>query len=376
MISMSKIAILTLPFNNNYGGLLQSYALQRYLSDRGHEVMVIKNHLSNIEENHLKFRIKKFIKIIVGKEKRDNKRLKTISKNMNQFVTDNMNCTKPIYNEKALQLLEEYNFDTYIVGSDQVWRFDYTGSDFAKYFFSFLKSDTIKRISFAASFGIDNWTKNESETKVISSLLSKFDAISVREKSGVSLCQDYLDVTPNHLLDPVFLLDRKDFQELINKKEGQKDFSHENGLLVYMLDITADKRKVITLLSDTIKQKPFIVGVKQENKGKFNQEMVYPPVSDWIEGFVKAKYVLTDSFHGCAFAILFNKPFIVYGNSSRGMTRFESLLNSFNLESRFISNSKELSKELITKKICFDNIKEVICNYRKDVSVFFNSVNI
>lgn len=373
---MSKIAILTLPFNNNYGGLLQSYALQKYLIGRGHEVMVIKNLQSNIEGVNIKLRIKKIIKIIIGKEKRHNERMKTISKNMAEFVTDNMNCTKPIYEEKDLQLLEEYNFDTYIVGSDQVWRFDYTGNDFSKYFFSFIKNDDVQRISFAASFGIDYWTKNESETKVIATLLNKFNAISVREKSGVSLCKDNLGITPQHLLDPVFLLDIKDYQKLIHNKEEPKKSLNEDGLLVYILDLNEDKKKVINLISDTIKQKPFSVGVQQENKGKFNQEMVYPPVSDWIEGFVNAKYILTDSFHGCAFAILFNKPFIVYGNPSRGITRFKSLLDSFNLESRFISNSKDLSNELITDNICFDKTKEVISQYRKDTSAFFEGVDI
>lgn len=373
---MSKIAILTLPFNNNYGGLLQSYALQRYLIGRGHEVMVITNLQSNIDEVNLKLRIKKIIKIIIGKEKRDNERMKTISKNMAEFVTDNMNFTKPMYEEKDLQLLEEYNFDTYIVGSDQVWRFDYTGNDFSKYFFNFLKSDSIKRISFAASFGIDNWTKNESETKVLATLLNKFNAISVREKSGVSLCKDNLGITPKHLLDPVFLLDIKDYQKLIHNKENPKKSFNENGLLVYMLDLNEDKKKVINLISNTIKEEPFSVGVQQENKGKFNQEMVYPPVSDWIEGFIKAKYILTDSFHGCAFAILFNKPFIVYGNASRGMTRFKSLLDSFNLESRFISNSEDLSNELITEKIYFDNTNEIIFQYKKNTNAFFEGVNI
>ena len=143
-----------------------------------------------------------------------------------------------------------------------------------------------------------------------------------------------------------------------------------------MLDLNEDKKNVINQISDTIKEYPFRVGVRQENKGKFNQEMVYPPVSDWIGGFLNAKYIITDSFHGCAFAILFNKPFIVYGNNSRGMTRFESLLDSFDLKSRFISNSRDLNKELITEEICFDKTKEVISKYRKDVNVFFNNVNI
>lgn len=371
-----KIAILTLPFNNNYGGLLQSYALQKYLISRGHEVMIIKNFLSDVGEINLKSRVKKILKVVIGKENRDNERMKNISKNMSQFVTDNMNCTTSIYNKKDLQLLEEYNFDTYIVGSDQVWRFDYTGNDFGKYFFDFIKNDTVNRISFAASFGIDNWSKNEYESKVISKLLNKFNAISVREKSGVSLCKDNLGLTPKHLLDPVFLLNIDDYEKLIHSKEVKKTSSDENGLLVYMLDIDDDKKKVINQISDTIKEVPFRVGLRQENEGKFNQEMVYPPVSNWIGGFLNAKYIITDSFHGCAFAILFNKPFIVYGNNSRGMTRFESLLDSFDLKSRFISNSRDLSKELINKEICFDKTKEVISKYKNDVNVFLNNVNI
>lgn len=372
---MKKIAILTLPFNNNYGGLLQSYALQKYLAGRGHEVILISNVQSSLDKINLKFKIKNFIKIIIGKKAKDNERMRKISKNMLQFVNDNMSCTQPIYNEKDLFLLEKYNFDAYIVGSDQVWRFDYTGNDFGKYFFNFIKSDKVKRISFAASFGIDKWTKNEYDTKYLSSLIHKFQAISVREKSGVSLCNDNLGVTATHLLDPVFLLPINDYQKLIPKKEKTIDSLNDNGLLVYMLDYDEDKKKAVELISQTIKQKPFRVGVKQLNRGKFNQDMIYPSVSEWIDGFLKAKYIITDSFHGCVFAILFNKPFIVYGNNSRGLTRFDSLLETFNLKSRFITNSLELRQEVITENICFDKTNEIISQYRKDANTFFEKVN-
>lgn len=371
-----KIGILTLPFNNNYGGLLQSYALQKFLINRGHEVVVISNHLKDNEATDLIVRFKKTLKTITGKQRRDEKRMKIKSQNMTQFVVDQMNCTEPIQIDHDFELLKAYNFDAYVVGSDQVWRFDYTGKNYAHYFLNFVDDHKAIKISFSASFGIDKWIKNESETRIISTLLNKFQAISVRENSGIKLCEDHLGITPKHLLDPIFLLDLEEYKKLITKHLHEKPTSHGKGLLVYMLDIDEDKKKAINVISETIKEEVFHVGLLQEYKGMVKKNSTYPPVSDWIAGFVTAKYILTDSFHGCAFAILFNKPFIVYGNPSRGMTRFNSLLDSFHLTSRLITHSNDLNKELITQMHCSIDTKEVINKYKNEVEHFLKAVSI
>lgn len=367
---MSKIAVLTLPFNNNYGGLLQSYALQEFLRRRGHDVMVIKMSII-IPDRSMKGVLKNFIKVIIGKKIRDKRILEKVSKNMVQFMNNNMNCTLEINDKKDFLLLNDYNYDTYVVGSDQVWRFDYTKDRFLNYFFDFVKNDKIKRISFAASFGIDKWAKNEKETLIISSLLKKFQAISVREKSGVELCKNNLGITPTHLLDPVFLLNMKDYQELINTKTKQNNSDDDGDLLVYMLDYTEDKHKAVEIISKATNYSPFRVGINPKNKN-----IIYPPVSEWIDGFMKAKYIITDSFHGCVFAILFHKPFIVYGNNSRGLTRFDSLLETFNLKSRFITNSLELKIEMIKEDINFNEINEIIIKKRNEADLFLAGVEL
>jgi hypothetical protein len=366
---MSKIAILTLPFNNNYGGLLQSYALQFFLKNRSHDVLLI-NISDETSPNSIIGYLKYILKIIVGKRFRDKKRLNHISKNMVQFVNDNMNCTVRVNNLRDFEKLKSYHFDSYIVGSDQVWRFEYTRDRFAAYFLDFVSENNVSKLAFAASFGVDEWTIDNKVTEKLSKLLKEFKGVSVREKSGIQLCEDYLGVTPLHLLDPIFLLDKRDYEKLIRKNQNQDLTSKKNGLLVYMLDLNADKLKAIELLSNELILSPFFAGLNPEKGRSIKTNSAYPPVSEWLENFMNAKYIITDSFHGCAFAILFNKPFLVYGNNARGMTRFESILETFNLKSRLIKSSSEITDSILNEKINFTYTDEIIRENRLEASYF------
>lgn len=365
---MSKIAILTLPFNNNYGGLLQSYALQFFLSKRGHDVTVI-NISVQIPDKSIIGLSKRIIKFLIGIEFRNNKMVKAQSKNMHQFINDNFQLTHIIKNKKDFFALNNLDFDTYIVGSDQVWRFDYTKSRYLNYFLDFVTNTNIKKVAFAASFGIDQWKKNKNDTSKISSLLKKFHSVSVREKSGIELCKKYLNSTPVHLLDPVFLLSPNDFCTSIINPQIKQVKKNKSCLLVYLLDCSEDKLKTVEVIAEKLNLKPIIAGKDICNPNS-SQPGVYPPVSEWIDGFQNAEFVLTDSFHGCVFSILFNKQFIAYGNNERGITRFNSLFETFQIESRLIMHSSELIDQVIDQKINFQIINKAI-EKNKLESIFF-----
>lgn len=341
-----KIAILTLPLHGNYGGNLQCYALCKVLQSMGHEVKNI-NIQSKISLPWYKMPFsysKRLIQKIFFKKKGSifyEKKLHEIYK-QNQtardFINKHIPLTKEYNNKKSLRNFDEKEFDVYIVGSDQVWRNAYVYPSIETYFFDFLKSENIKKIAYAASFGTDIGEFTGKQLKKCGKLLQRFDAVSVREQSAIELINSYgWNCEAQHLLDPTFLLEKEDYLNLMDKNKIN-EFS-ENNLFYYVLDMNPDKQFIIDNLVKKEKLNAFTVN-RLSTKGENN---LLPPVEKWLRGFFEAKMVFTDSFHGCVFSIIFNKPFIAYGNIDRGMTRFNSLFTLFDIKDRLIFSSKEFN---------------------------------
>lgn len=341
-----KIGIFTQPLKNNYGGLLQAFALQKVLNNMGHEVWTVdkpfkdfKNHkrlLSFLKRAAKRYILQKPVVLRIWPTKKEQK---IISQHTNRFISENINLTKEIDSDIKIKLLEEYNFDAYIVGSDQVWRPRYS-PNLPNYFLDFLGSDsTVKRIAYAASFGVDTWEFNKEQTHMANSLIRKFDTISVREMSAIELCQKYLNTNPTHALDPTLLLSKEDY---INHFDLNNQTESKGDLFVYVLDDSTYKDNLINEMASELKLIPF----KIKPEKKFQDvgpsrihETLFPPVEKWLRSFLDAKYVITDSFHGTAFSILFNKPFISIGNKERGLSRFQSILNQLELKERLITEN-------------------------------------
>lgn len=244
-----KIGILTLPFNNNYGGLLQCYALQKFLKEEGHEVYVIKHHIS--KPKTFASKINDAIKIITGKKRKYKKQIAS----MQQFEKQYFQETHPICSTEEYKSLKKYNFDALIVGSDQVWRFQYTKENFSEYFFNFAKGWNIKRFAFAASFGVDTWDLKASDTKKLQDLCKIFNKISVRELTGIKLCKENLHCDAIHLLDPTFLLSPDEYRLLYDNK-----ILKDNTLAVYLLDISPSKMDAVKKISQQMQLNPNYIG--------------------------------------------------------------------------------------------------------------------
>ena len=361
-----KIAILTQPLHNNYGGLLQAFALQAYLKKLGYDAitidfqfrkpsikMVLRGLLSNLYRKIIKKEDVKYYLPISDQE------LAKIGVHTNQFRHNYITTTHRLTSQEQFHELEKYNFDAYVVGSDQVWRPIYS-PDITAFFFKFLKNNNVKRFSYAASFGTDNCNEYTAEQiDEISKLAKKFDAISVREDSGVKLCKENFDVDAKHVIDPTLLLDKSDYERLVT----QANLPGSDGTLMsYVLDKNPSKQAIIQKVADELSLKPFTV--MQEDNG------VYPEVEKWIKGFMDAQYVVTDSFHGVVFSIIFNKPFVAIGNVSRGLARFESLLKMFDLDERIVFDVNQLSIDLINKKIDYEKINLSKVSFQKEAKSF------
>ncbi|WP_283126140.1 polysaccharide pyruvyl transferase family protein [Providencia stuartii] len=361
-----KIGILTQPLHNNYGGLLQAYALQCFLAKQGHDVFTIDfskiskprfGGIKGIVKNSVKkYVLKHDIKSVLPLKEEEKRK---ISQHTNRFISENIRRTQSITNLGEFSFLEPYNFDAFIVGSDQVWRPSYSPG-MPAFFLDFLLDDKkTKRIAYAASFGVDHcdeYTKDELTS--YSCLAKLFDAIGVREDSAIELCDKYFGVKATHVLDPTFLLDKDDYVTLINKDKTQPI---NGNLMVYILDPQEEKSKIIKKIEKSY-------NLTSYNFMENNTLGIYQPVTQWLRGFMDSEFVVTDSFHGVVFSIIFNKPFIAIGNSSRGLTRFISLLKLFNLESQLISSVDELRKA--SKKIDMDAVKKIKKN-NKDISTEF-----
>lgn len=353
-----KIAILTLPLHSNYGGIIQNYALQTVLKRMGHEVYTIDcdKSVTVYQDNNFRYKVKKKLQSIRSLYTNTIKRFELIS-----FIRNNINTTsKSIYKINHVDDLNIF-FDSVIVGSDQVWRPSYVNPNLETYFLSFIKNPSIKRIAYAVSFGTD--VKEFSKDKIISckKYFELFKAVSVREKSGLSLIDEYNWKCKNEpvlCLDPTLLLSKEEYQDLFDYH-----LSKGKNLFCYILDKTKDKERLINQISMDTKLKVHILT---------SHDRFYS-LKKWIRAFCDAEYVFTDSFHGCVFSIIFNKPFIAYGNKARGISRFQSLLELFNLQNRLICSIDKYSPELLEYNFDWKTINEKKELYKEESLIFLKN---
>lgn len=365
-----KIGILTHELHNNYGGTLQNYALQQVLKKLGHEPVTMdyqsmppakQKVRSIIKRTILKYIFQKKIRIFVHPSK---EQARQISQHTRGFVDKYICTTSRVYLNQIATFKND--FDAVIVGSDQVWRPYYLHENIDE---MFLKSfpNSRPKIAYAASFGVDYWEFTDKQTRICEELAQHFKAISVREASGVSLCKKHLNVDAVHVLDPTMLLDKEDYIKLI---EQEKTPSPGKGIMTYVLDKSPEKEAIVQAVSQRLGLPTFSVMPKSSFANSAHiEDCVYPPITSWLRGFMDADFVVTDSFHGTVFAIIFNKPFISIGNKTRGLDRFTSLLETFHLENRLISDINELSKELLSQ-MDFSNINTT-CTKLKEKSLGF-----
>lgn len=368
-----RIGVLTLPLFCNYGGILQAYALQKVLSDAGHDVVLIdfpKEWNVCILKKFLLY-IKRFIlkyifrhPIIVKIDKKYNSEINLITKNTSVFI--NKHIKRIVITN--FSKLDNSQFDVLIVGSDQVWRPKYFNKKIENAYFSFAKKWKIKRISYAVSFGSDEWEYNHKQTITCSRLIQLFNAVSVREKSGEILCRKYFNIDAIHVLDPTMLLNKIDYIQLFSDSVVK----NSGNLFCYILDHTIEKDNVISLLSKEFNMRPFEVNSKYNDSSVKISERIQPPVELWLKGFNDADLIFTDSFHACVFSIIFNKPFIVIKNKERGIARIDSLLEMFGLQNRILSSLDDLTI-IMKSEIDWTNINLKLQYYKKISLSFLNS---
>lgn len=365
-----RVGVLTLPFNNNYGGYLQAYALMTVLKGLGHDVTLIyrrhnKRHIS--PSKRIKYSVKQIVKAILGRQ--DGPLLLTVEsrfrwdgRNMMRFLDHKISPKSPaIYTPTKLKKYCKGRFDAIVVGSDQVWRPDYV-PNIENYFLDFSDGWNIRRIAYAASFG-GKPTYSPLQRQVCGESLSHFNAISLREKGGADYCNEFgWQNQYQVVLDPTLLIDRKVYQNISSPSEEQP------YLYVYLLD-----RNTSTLDEANCASK--ISGLRTYDIYNPRVDKVRPSIEKWLGGFTNAGFVITDSFHGMAFSIIFNKPFAVIVNEGRGADRFYSLLSSLSLENRVISANNSI-KDIFAAPVNWKNVNTKLLKMREQSVEFLrNALN-
>lgn len=333
-----KIGIIGYWFATNYGGVASYYSLYQKISEMGYFPYLIENPYFSVD-----------------KEGAD-----VFSRNF--FIDHNVRIAQP-YDNQNLEKLNDLG-DTFLLGSDQVLTTSSIRA-FGKLFLMEFALDPKKRIAYSASCGGDNLDGKPELIAYAKEQLKKFSAISVREYSATEILKNKFGVIAETMIDPIFFLSAKDYRKLEAKSlfNRNKDY-----VLAYILDPTDDKKNVIEMVSETLglpieialDGRKFTHNTNLNKMGMPNETLPELNEGEWINRISNASYIVTDSFHGAAMALIMNKPFIMYANHDRGYPRFVTLAKMFNVKERLIENSQQLSRELINKEIDFDAINKRI----------------
>lgn len=354
---MKKIGIITLTPTSNYGGIMQSVALFQYLNSQGHDVFLINK----------KFFIKSSLKrvLIYILERIPLQNLKGFRKEykkkllFSKFYFENVTrVTEEVYTlDEFRHQIKKYDFDAVVVGSDQCWRYSYINDGSYTCYFLDFNMENVKKIAYSASFGSDIWG-GVSKEKEVSYLLKNFDAISTREESGINLCKQYFDIdNVEHTLDPTLLFDCDFYNKHI--EDVNPSLKKDKLVTTYILDDNVNKKAIVDHILNNLKDKKELIELGKEKSNGLSYD-----VKEWLNNIKMADYVITDSFHGMVFSLIFNKKFLVIGNERRGLTRFQSLLSLVSLENRLINMNVE-DDELIN--VIFENIDYAKVNDVLDV---------
>ena len=325
-----RIGIITHPLTTNYGGILQNYALQEVLRGMGHEPWTV-DYGKPPWLRWFRRVCRVTARTILGRRTRfpsAPSRIRRQQAPLRRFVGSHINLTQPRTWSIEPAVIRKYHFQVLVAGSDQCWRPRYNAK-LETCFFDFASGWDVRRIAYGASFGTDEWEFSEDQTRACSALAKKFDGVSVRELSGVELCRKHLGVDAVHVLDPSLLLGKGEYCSLCERIPVREAF-----VFAYILDESPEKIDAVRTFAQR-KGLPYLI------KGADWNVRPDDTVELWLSYFRDAAFVITDSFHGTAFSVIFEKDFYVYANADRGNSRFESLLGLVGLEGRMVENLPE-----------------------------------
>lgn len=375
-----KIGVITFwQSHDNYGQILQGFALQHVLSNLGHNSFIIRYgfHEKRFPKSFLDRVFAKLHLYTCYLNLKDLICLYVLGRNeggrnFNMFRHQRMNWSKRFYNYYSDLVSDPPKADIYITGSDQVWAQMLSNKENRTFFLDF-GSENVKRIAYAPSFAVREYPKDLN--LLLYEQLTKLDAISVRERTGVDICQK-VGIDAVEVLDPTLLLLGDDYRKIAKKTNNR------NYALIYHVNIESAKEiywnefqqynSVCNIQSVAIYANPH-AGMDMEFLSGANY--CYPSIEEWLGLIDSANYVLTTSFHGMVFSILFHKPFVVCLRKESlyaGNDRIVTLLAKLNLESRIYIPGRNI-RDMISDSIDWDSVDKNLNKLRIDSINFLKS---
>ncbi len=332
--------ILTHPFHGNYGGMLQAGALWYAVSEK-HSETSIGCYTPPLTPSTIFGYIKLFVRrlqfslasLLFDVRGHSSSRMR-YAEAFQKFLPFH-----PLH-EQQQNVVNAPDENRWIVGSDQVWRAQYTRGmkSVPFYFLDFLPEEVRRQsISYAASFGTDEWEGTLEETQECRRLLQQFKAVSVREHSGVKICREVFGVDAVQMPDPTLLVEEGGYQHIIDSEKTYQ--RKEPYIAAYVLDEATASLRALYSVSDKLNLP--IQHLMPHANAKLLRDRFPLSVPQWLRYMKESSFVVTDSFHGCVFAIIFNKPFVCLGNEGRGSARFDTLFQTFHLESRLATSPEQ-----------------------------------
>lgn len=350
-----KVGIITFHWGTNYGGVLQAYALQQVVKKMGHQVQII---------NYAPFSHRDSV-LYCFKTRHPRKALSQLVENLKEkkfilFREKYLSLTKRYYSlsdlESDLPLM-----DVYISGSDQVWNPYIALTTGLPYFLTFT-SDSSRRIAYSVSLGCDDYPRDI--MKIIAPYIDRFHLVSVREYTALSILANAGLKNVVIMPDPTLLLNREEVNQLILKSNIGTGF--------YFFYILQENQVLIQQLHRFVnrKLKTRIINTKHYRNSMFG-------IEKWLLCIKNARFIVTNSFHGVIFSILFEKQFVVVpveGNMKGMNDRIYTLMKMFNLSNRILQKYDEYEFErLLNSPINWDEINEIHKNLQTAAISFLNT---
>lgn len=334
-----KVGVLTFPNSVSYGATLQMYALCRVVDSLGHEVEAINYYNSYMKRGkHLLFAHSSRLKRIIKKTA-----LRILHKPLFARFSTFEKKRIPLYPHKFFTSRSKLltigtRYDAVICGSDQVWNPGITNEDLS-YFLDFC-SESTRRISYAPSFGVE--TLSDEFRARVSAELEKFFFLSARESQGQALIADMIGKKTPVVLDPTMLLDASQWQQL--EEEG---FSVKGDYILYYT-VRSSPRLFAKCRAFAQQQglTMVVIGGKRSNQCRNKDSIVRYAIdispTSWLWLMHHARYVVTNSFHGTAFSIIFEKDFYLELTSNTN-SRLSNIVKMLGLEDRIIPIDQDIS---------------------------------
>lgn len=360
-----KVSVITLQNIKNYGSMLQAYATQELLKDKGFDVEIIDytrpvakfwNHiLAYSTKNNIFCRVIKTL-ILFPTELRYAILWKSFKKkylNSSSFsytTNDELKSNPPIA-------------DIYCSGSDQVWNSGWNGGLLREFFLDFVPKDKPK-YALASSIGMNQF--NEAEKKELKSLLQDFKAISVRETSAVEMIKGLGIDNVQAVIDPTLTKDASFWKKLATSPKRKKPY-----ILIYQLGKDHRIDEFAKFLNKKSGIEVVRICIRYDNIFRFGKSILIPSFEEFLTLFANASYVITDSFHATCFSINFNRKFwCILPNMYQG--RIVDLLTMVNEKQRIVPT--DYTNIDVDRDINYNYVNQVIAEQRKNTVAFYNKL--